>query len=143
MEIKLRKARKSDMPLIQAYIEKFKLDDENIRFEQFVVAEKGREPVGFGRIKPYQFCFELGGVGVLEPYRNQGIGATIVKKLIQDFPSDEVWITTDMPEYFARFGFKPAKEAPQEIKDKIERICQTKKRPNAIIMLLPKGRIKS
>lgn len=136
--IKLRKAQKSDLPFIKAYVEKFKLDDENMRFAQFIVAEEGEKLVGFGRIKPYQTCFELGGLGVLAPYRRQGIGATIVQKLIQDFPSPDIWITTDLPEYFRRFGFKPTEEAPQEIKDKIKGVCQTKQRHNAIIMLLQK-----
>lgn len=138
-KIRLRKAKEEDMPLIQTCIERFRLDDENLSFEQFMVAEKGKEIVGFGRIKPYEFCFELGCLGVLEPYRNQGIGKTIVKKMIEDFPSDDVWITTDIPKYFEKFGFQSVEKAPQEIKDKIKGVCRAKQHPDAIIMLLEKG----
>lgn len=137
--VTLRKARKSDTALIKACIERFRLDDENVNSEQFIVAEKEGKTAGFGRIKPYQSCFELGCLGVLEPYRGQGIGANIVEQLIQDFPRNEIWITTDIPEYFERFGFKATEEAPQEIVDKIKKVCQAKQRANAIIMLLKKG----
>lgn len=138
-KIKLRKAKKPDMPLIETCIERFRLDDENISFEQLVVAEKEGKIVGFGRIKPYRSCFELGCLGVLEPYRNQGIGTAIIKKLIEDFPSSEIWITTDIPKYFEQFGFEPTEDVPQEIKDKVKGVCQAKQHPDAIIMLFQKG----
>jgi len=134
----LRAAKESDMPFIRTHIERFRLDDENISFEQFTVAEKEGGIVGFGRIKPYKSCFELGCLGVLELYRNRGVGGAIVKKLIEDFPSDEIWITTDIPKYFERFGFNHTEDAPQEIKDKIRGVCQRKQHPDAVIMLLRK-----
>ncbi len=138
MKIKLRKARLIDMSTIIDYIEKFRLDDENIDYRQFIVAEKDKKIIGFGRIKPYRDCFELGSVGVLETYRDTGVGEAIVKRLIRDSPENDIWITTDIPEYFARFGFKPAKDAHAEIKNKIKNMCQIKKHPYAIIMLLKK-----
>lgn len=136
----LRKAEKLDMSSIETYIERFRLDDENTSFEQFIVAIKEGNIIGFGRIKPYKSCFELGCLGVLEPYRNQGIGAAIVRKLIQNFPSDEIWITTDIPKYFEQFGFNLTEDAPKEIKDKIKGMCQIKQHPDAVIMLLQKRR---
>jgi len=141
--IKLRKARKSDMPLIKEHIERFRLDDENINYDQFIVAEGNKKVVGFGRIKPYKSCFELGCLGVLESYRNHEIGAAIVERLIKDFPSDDVWITTDIPKYFERLGFQRTDQAPEEIKDKIKGVCQEKKHPDAVIMLLNRGRLKN
>jgi len=134
--IKLRKARIADMPLIESCIEEFRLDSEDIKCEQFVVAEKAGSVVGFGRIKPYRYCFELGCLTVIETYRNRGIGGSILKRLIHDFPSDDIWITTDIPEYFGRFGFQPTAEAPEEIVDKIRRVCESRQHPNAVIMLL-------
>ena len=45
---------------------RFRLDDEDLAAEQFVVAcERGR-PAAFGRIKLYARVWELGLVGVLE-----------------------------------------------------------------------------
>jgi N-acetylglutamate synthase-like GNAT family acetyltransferase len=112
------------------------LDNENLKFEQFIVAERKGNIAGFGRIKPYRHCFELGCVAVLEAYRKSSIGSAIVKRLIKDFPSDDIWITTGIPEYFQRFGFQFTTEAPQEILDKIKRVCQCRQHPNAIIMVL-------
>jgi N-acetylglutamate synthase-like GNAT family acetyltransferase len=132
----LRKANLADMQIIESCVEKFRLDNENLRFEQFIVAERDGSIVGFGRIKPYLHCFELGCVAVLEAYRKRSVGSAIVKKLIKDFPSDDIWITTDVPEYFQRFGLQSTTDAPQEILDKIKRVYLRKQHPNAIIMLL-------
>jgi amino-acid N-acetyltransferase len=135
-DVSLRKANESDMKIIESCVEKFHLDNENLQFEQFIVAERNGSIIAFGRIKPYRHCFELGCVAVLEAYRKRSIGSAIVKRLIKDFPSDDIWITTDIPEYFRRFGFQSTTEAPQEILDKIKRVCQGRQHPNAIIMLL-------
>ena len=137
-DLELRIAEPVDMPVIESCIERFRLDSENLEFEQFIVAEKDGGIVGFGRIKPYERCFELGCVAVLEAHRNSLIGSAIVRKLIQDFPTDEVWITTNVPEYFRRFGFQYTADAPQEIHDKIERVCRSRLHPDAVIMLLRK-----
>lgn len=137
-KIRFRKATEEDMSLIKKYIEHFRLDDESLSPEQFVIAEKKGKLAGFGRIKPYRNCYELGCVGVLEEYRNQGIGEQIVKKLIFEFPTKEVWITTDMPEYFAKFGFEITNDAPEEIKAKIGRVCLKKLRSCVVIMKLQK-----
>jgi N-acetylglutamate synthase-like GNAT family acetyltransferase len=123
------------MKIIESYVEKFRLDNENLKFEQFIVAERRGSIIGFGRVKPYQHCFELGCVAVLEAYRKRFIGSAIVKRLIRDFPSDDIWITTDIPEYFQRFGFQATTNAPQEILDKIKRVCQFRQHPNAMVMV--------
>jgi len=135
-DVLLRKANAADMKIIESCVERFRLDNENLKFEQFIVAERNGSITGFGRIKPYRHCFEMGCVAVLEAYRKRSIGSAIVKRLIEDFPSDDIWITTDIPEYFQRFGFKSTTDAPQEILDKIKRVCLSRQHPNAIIMLL-------
>jgi len=135
-DLLLRKANAADMQIIESCVEKFRLDSENLKFEQFIVAERKGSVAGFGRIKPYGHCFELGCLAVLEAHRRRSIGSAIVKRLISDFPSDDIWITTDIPEYFQRFGFQSTSDAPQEILDKIKRVCQYRQHTNAIIMLL-------
>jgi N-acetylglutamate synthase-like GNAT family acetyltransferase len=134
-DLLLRKANVADMQIIESCVEKFRLDNENLKFEQFIVAEKNRSIIGFGRIKPYQHCFELGCVAVLESYRKRAIGSAIVKKPMNDFPSNDIWITTDIPEYFQRFGFQSTNDAPQEILDIIKRVCQYRQHPNAMVMV--------
>ena len=126
------------MPLIESCIEEFRLDNEDVNYDQFIVAEEDGNVVGFGRVKPYRYCFELGCLAVIANYRNRGIGSSIVNRLMHDFPGDDIWITTDIPRYFERFGFQPTTEAPQEIMDKIGRVCKSRQHPDAVIMLLQK-----
>lgn len=86
-KIKFRKAIKSDMSIIKQAIKKSRMDDENLDYSQFIIAEKNEKVVGFSRIKPYDDCYELGSVFIFEEYRNSGIGK-------------KIWITTDYVEYF-------------------------------------------
>jgi N-acetylglutamate synthase-like GNAT family acetyltransferase len=76
--------------------------------------------VGFGRLKPYSDATELGCVGVLHDRRNQGIGRLIVDELISRAPK-EVWITTDMPNYFRPMGFVESADVPKSIAQKLDR----------------------
>ncbi len=136
----LRNAVAQDMPLITMHIERLRLNDENLDYRQFVVAVVENEIAGFGRIKPYSTCFELSSLGVLEPFRRRGIATAILKRLIQEFPSNQVWITTDIPFFFYRFGFKEASNVPEELKAKMKGICIRKKHPQSAIMLLERER---
>ena len=114
MEIKILKATGKDMALIKKYIKKFKLDPENLKTEQFIVAKHNNKLVGFGRLKPYADCTELGAVGVVPAYRDKGIGKKIIGELIKRDP-ENIYITTDMPDYFYQFGFKIIKDGPNSI----------------------------
>ena len=59
-------------------------------------------------------------MGVVENRRNQGIGKTIVEHLINIFPSDDVYITTDLLDYFERFGFRKIDSGPDELVEKLK-----------------------
>ena len=105
MSLTVRNATNRDMPAIVRMIGEFHLDYENLEPGQFVIVEDAGVMVGFGRLKPYPDATELGCVGVLHERRNQGIGSLIVDELISRGPK-EVWITTDMPNYFRSLGFR-------------------------------------
>ena len=117
-----RSATPDDMPWICECIHEFRLDDENLDFRQFIVAERQGRSVGFGRIKPYQEVSELGCVGVLKTERASGTGARIVRELIRRFPSREVYITTDLIDYFEKLGFRRLDTPPLELAAKLKRI---------------------
>ncbi|MBI5042820.1 MAG: GNAT family N-acetyltransferase [Nitrospirae bacterium] len=119
----MRPALSDDMPFIKECIERFRLDDENLDYRQFVVAVEGNEIAGFGRIRPHK-----------EVYRNQGIGKMIVKYLIDKFPTNQVYITTDLIDYFERFGFKRIEAGPKELVEKLQRVCKSKCREGAVVM---------
>lgn len=120
MSLTIRTATNGDMPAIVRMIGEFHLDYENLQSQQFVVVEEKGVMVGFGRLKPYADATELGCVGVLHERRRQGIGKLIVDELIRRGPR-EIWITTDLPEYFRPMGFAEADNIPDSIAKKLER----------------------
>lgn len=134
----IRPASPDDMPLIKEHIERFRLDDEDLDYRQFVVTVENDEAIGFGRVRPHKTVYELGCVGVMEGKRNQGIGRMLVEHLISIFPSNEVYITTDLPKYFERFGFKKIEPGPQELVDKLQQVCKSKCREGAVVMVFNK-----
>lgn len=134
--IDIRPAISDDMLFIKKCIEKFRLDHEDLDYRQFVVAVDGKDIVGFGRIRPYKEVYELGCVGVVEDRRNQGVGKMIIEHLINRFPIDDVYITTDLIEYFERFGFKKIESGPKELVEKLQRVCKSKCREGAVVMVL-------
>jgi N-acetylglutamate synthase-like GNAT family acetyltransferase len=120
MSLTVRSATNRDMPAIVRMIGEFHLDYENLEPGQFVIVEDVGVMVGFGRLKPYPDATELGCVGVHHDWRNQGIGKLIVDELISRGPK-EVWITTDMPNYFRPMGFVESTEVPNSIAQKLDR----------------------
>ncbi len=123
-----------DLPFIQETIDRLRLDPEDIDPPQFITARRNGRIIAFGRIKPYRHTYELGSVAVLEDERGSGLGATIVRQLIGRFPQDEVYITTDTPEYFERLGFLRTEILPPEIEAKIGRVCRSL-RPGTVGMV--------
>ena len=119
--LKVRNAVNRDMPAIVRMIGEFQLDYGDLQPEQFVVVEDGDVMVGFGRLRTYPDATDLGCVGVLHERRRQGIGKIIVDELIRRGPR-EIWITTDMPEYFRPMGFVETREMPDSICEKLARL---------------------
>jgi len=118
----IRSATEADLPFIRETVARLRLDNEDLRVEQFIVVEEGGRTVAFGRIKPYRRTFELGCVAVVEDRRKQGIGALVVRELVRRFPQRRVYVTTDVPEYFQRLGFARTRALPRELGDKIGRV---------------------
>jgi N-acetylglutamate synthase-like GNAT family acetyltransferase len=119
---RIRGATEADLPFIQDMVTRLRLDNEDLRAEQFLVVEEGERTVAFGRIKPYRRTFELGCVAVVEDRRNQGLGELVVRELIRRFPQRRVYVTTDVPDYFQRLGFVRTKALPRELSEKIGRV---------------------
>lgn len=129
----------SDMPAIVQMIGEFDLDYENLKPEQFWIIEENGELVAFGRLKPYPDAVELGSVGVRKDYRNKGYGKKMVQALMERAPA-EVWITTDLRDYFRQFGFVESNAMPVSIKNKLERFCHFTCRTNIAAMVYYKGK---
>jgi len=123
----IRPAAPGDLAFIQRTIARLDLDAERVSHEQFVIATVGRSRAGFARIKPYRACFELGSVAVLPRFRDRGVGASLVRCLLERFPSRAVWITTDLRGWFERFGFRESR-APAELRAKLRGITHKVRR---------------
>ena len=113
----VRDAKNREEVWLLDHIEAMGLDEQAFRSRDYVIAidEESDEKAGFGRIRIHQrpeeadVC-ELTSVGVLDGWRNQGVGAHVVERLIEyagDESFEEVYTLAPIPDYFAQFGFEP------------------------------------
>jgi N-acetylglutamate synthase-like GNAT family acetyltransferase len=89
------------------------------------------EKVGFGRIRVHadgaaDHC-ELAFVYTLEEWRDHGVGAHIIERLIAeagDAGYDRVYTFTAQPAYFSTFGFEPLAEAalPEGLQERFSEV---------------------
>jgi N-acetylglutamate synthase-like GNAT family acetyltransferase len=112
------------MPFIRECVRRFRLDNEALEAEQFMTVRQNGEIIAFGRVKPYgDGVYELGCVGVVEGRRGQGLGRLVVETLIERFPTDAVYVTTDLTQYFERLGFTRTDAIPRPLTEKIQTVC--------------------
>jgi len=124
-ELEFRAAKPTDMAFIREAITRERLDDENLRAEQFITLRRDGQIVAFGRVKPYKDTYELASVVVEPAERGKGLGEAITRELVRRFPQDEVYITTDIPQYYERLGFLRTEILPDEIAAKREHVLAT------------------
>jgi N-acetylglutamate synthase-like GNAT family acetyltransferase len=117
-KIKIVKPTDSDFENIKKYIKYFELDDRVIEKQQFLVAKKNIELLGFGRIKIHQNCDEICSIGIKEKYRRRGIASLLVKELI-NLSSNEIYLVSINPDLFKKLGFSVVSIYPDEIKNKL------------------------
>lgn len=133
----LRRAIESDIEKIKPYLEEFNLDLEGLEHRKLYVYEHRGSLAGFGRYRNCGNYYEIATVGVLEPFRGRGIGKTIVKQLISIIPSNEIWLTTIIPEYFKKFGFKKiGHNIPAALILKNYRICEKFNKPRELSVFM-------
>ncbi len=109
--MKIRKAKPTDTPIIDALALDMDLDSNDTFFDQFIVVEDNEQIVGFGRLIMRENALELGTIGVIEAYRGKGVGKLIVEHLINDVKQD-LYITTLIPKFFEQFGFVALETSP-------------------------------
>ena len=121
-EPRITPAAPEDLPFIRQTVAELRLDGEDLRADQFLTLRRGDRIIAFGRIKPYRATHELGCLAVIEKERGRGWGRLLVRELIDRFPQDEVYVTTDQPAYFERLGFLRTDILPPELEAKIGRV---------------------
>ncbi|WP_331235841.1 GNAT family N-acetyltransferase [Natronorarus salvus] len=127
----VRDARKHEEVWLLDRIEEMGLDGLAFRSRDYVIAldEETGERAGFGRTRLHkldeEFC-ELTSLGVIEPWRGQGVGAHVIERLL-DHASDDgferVYAFVSTPEYFEGFGFERIDEAalPEGLRERLDR----------------------
>ena len=111
----VRDAKNRDEVWLLDRIEEMGLDDVAFRSRDYVIAvdEESDERAGFGRLRLHKtdeavYC-ELTGIGVLDAWRGQGVGAHVVERLVEsagDEGLERVYSFTDEPSYLGQFGFE-------------------------------------
>lgn len=127
----VRDAKNRDEAWLLDHIEAMGLDDAAFRSRDYVIAvdEETNQKAGFGRIRIHKseegdYC-ELTGLGVLERWRGQGVGAHIIERLVEnagDEGFDTLYSFVDAADYLGQFGFEPIDEdeLPEPLADRLE-----------------------
>jgi len=113
------------------WIDALGIDAEAFRSRDYVLAvdEGSNERVGFGRLRIHtgdpEIC-ELTSIGVVDPWRGQGVGAHVVERLVAkagDQEFETVYVLTDQPDYLTQFGFERVDAAtlPEQLADRLAR----------------------
>jgi N-acetylglutamate synthase-like GNAT family acetyltransferase len=134
-----RDAKKHEEVWLLDRLDEFGFEDPAFRSRDYVLAvdEDTNERAGFARFRVHagepSVC-EFTNIGVLEDWRNHGVGAHLLEHLVDDARSqgfDEAYSLTDEGEYLQQFGFEPVSEA--ELPDPLpERLEKTRdQRPDA------------
>jgi N-acetylglutamate synthase-like GNAT family acetyltransferase len=126
----VRDARNRDEAWLLDNIEELGLDEVAFRSRDYVVAvdEEASERAGFGRIRVHktddgEVC-ELTSIGVLEAWREKGVGAHVLERLVKtagDEGFDTAYALVSEPGYFAQFGFERTDPArlPARLQDRL------------------------
>jgi N-acetylglutamate synthase-like GNAT family acetyltransferase len=127
----VRDARNRDEAWLLDRIEEMGLDSAAFRSRDYVIAvdESTNERAGFGRYRIHktdegEVC-ELTGIGVVDGWRGQGVGAHVVERLIDlaaDNEFETVYSITDSDDYLRQFGFDAVdrETMPPVIADRLE-----------------------
>ncbi|QIB74555.1 GNAT family N-acetyltransferase [Halogeometricum borinquense] len=133
-------------------IEESGLEDPAFRSRDYVIAldEGTNTKAGFGRIRVHkdegeEWC-ELAFVFTLPAWRDQGVGAHVVERLLtkaSDEEFDRVYTFTVEPDYFLTFGFKPvdSDDLPEILQERLETVRE-ERGEDAIAMRIQPGRFR-
>jgi len=114
-------------------LDDFGFEDTAFRSRDYLLAidETTGEKAGFGRLRVHrtpegEVC-EVTNLGVLEPYREQGVGAQLLQRLIErarDDGFETVYGMSPAPAYLEQFGFEPVEPAalPEPLQKRFQQI---------------------
>ncbi len=126
----VRDAKNRDEAWLLDEIERMGLDDAAFRSRDYVIAvdEESGDRAGFGRLRIHKTDdgerIELTGIGVLPEWRDRGVGAHVVERLVDTAAAsgfETVYVLTDEADYLTQFGFEPVARAdlPAVMQDRL------------------------
>lgn len=121
----IRRAVESDVAQLSIAIKQMQLDDTQMDYHQFIIAELDGEFAGFGRIKEYNDAKELCSLGVLPKYRGKGISRLLIKELKTKAVVKPLHVVTIIPTLFKKFGFEEIIKYPNSLLPKINYCTNT------------------
>ncbi len=148
----VRDAKNRDEAWLLEHIEALGLDETAFRSRDYVIAmdEYDHDRAGFGRIRIHktddgEIC-ELTSIGVLENWREQGVGAHVVERLVttaRDREFDVVYSLTSADRYLKQFGFTriPEDELPPVLEKRLREKRETLD-PDAVPMRIQPDRFR-
>jgi len=123
----VRDAKNRDEVWLLDHIEAMGLDETAFRSRDYLIAmdEQTGDRAGFGRIRVHktddaEYC-ELTSIGVLDGWRDQGVGAHVVERLVttaRDTGFEMVYALTAESDYLEQFGFE--RLAPPRLPDPLQ-----------------------
>ena len=149
----VRDARNRDEAWLLDHIESMGLDETAFRSRDYVIAvdDESNTRAGFGRVRYHPNpsepeVAELTSIGVLDGWRNQGVGAHVVERLVDTARMegfDEVYALTSEHEYLSQFGFRgvDAEDLPELLQERLTEKRETLD-PEAIGMVVDAERFR-
>lgn len=116
-----RLATHFDFPEIIEILEELNLDMEEIEPGQFVVCEHEGVVIGTGRARSYDGFAEFCSIGVVMNHRRKGVGRGIVNLLLNINKGMQLYVVTEIPLFFEKFGFEHTEAFPEAIAQKKNR----------------------
>jgi N-acetylglutamate synthase-like GNAT family acetyltransferase len=104
----IRRARRADQLAIRAFIERERLDPNNLHWRNFVVAVADGRVVGTAQLRevPGGLC-ELGSLAVAPELRGRGIASRLIEQLLAEAEGPIEMITSaKFAARYERFGFR-------------------------------------
>jgi len=106
-----------DWGIIKDLIKEYRLDDNNLSIDQFIIVKNEQTLLGFGRLKKHLDCDEVSSLGVLPQNRNKGVGKIIIEELVKQ-AAKNIYIVTIIPDYFVKLGFEKTCQFPASMMTK-------------------------
>ena len=128
----VRGAKKHEEVWLLDRLDEFQFEDPSFRSRDYVFAvdERSRERAGFGRLRVHTsdppVC-EFTNVGVFDGWRDQGVGAHILERLVElarDQEFDTGYALTEEGEYLLQLGFERvrADDLPDPLPERLDAV---------------------